>query len=142
MQIINVKLSPGATLPTKNNPEDAGYDLYALNTLSILPGKRVLVKTGIVLDLPIGFEAQIRPRSGLALKRGITVLNTPGTVDAGYRGDVGVILMNHSEDEFLVVQGDRIAQMVIQRVEPTMLVEAATVSETPRGENGFGSSGK
>jgi len=102
---------------------------------------RVLVPTGLVINLPPLYEAQVRPRSGLALKNGITVLNTPGTIDSGYRGEIGVILMNHSDTDFAVNTGDRIAQLVIAPVTQPTIVEADEVDVTDRGEGGFGSTG-
>jgi dUTP pyrophosphatase len=100
------------------------------------------VPTGLAIALPQGFEAQVRPRSGLAVKHGITVLNAPGTIDSDYRGEIKVPLINHGQDDFVIARGDRIAQMVIARVEPVELVEVATLEETARGERGFGSSGR
>lgn len=122
----------------------AGMDLRAKLDVSVVlePMKRMLVPTGIHLELPIGYEAQIRPRSGLALKHGITVLNTPATIDSDYRGDVGVILMNLSNEPFQISNGDRIAQMVIAKYEPSFLTVVETLSDTQRGEGGFGSTGR
>ena len=107
----------------------------------INPGGRALIPTGLHIALPIGYEAQIRPRSGLALKNGITVLNTPGTIDSDYRGDVGVILINHGLEPFHVMQGDRIAQMVINKIEQVDFVQVDELNETNRGTGGFGSTG-
>ena len=107
----------------------------------INPGGRALIPTGLHIALPIGYEAQIRPRSGLALKSGITVLNTPGTIDSDYRGDVGVILINHGLEPFCIMQGDRIAQMVINKIEQVDFVQVAELNETNRGAGGFGSTG-
>ncbi|MDX8406805.1 MAG: dUTP diphosphatase [Mariprofundaceae bacterium] len=122
----------------------AGADLRAAveDTVTIKPGQTRLIPTGLAMALPDGYEAQIRPRSGLALKHGITVLNTPGTIDADYRGEVGVILINHSDTPFLIQRGDRIAQMVIAPFVQAGFEEAESLSETERGSGGFGSSGK
>lgn len=106
------------------------------------PGDRILLKTGLFLALPVGYEAQIRPRSGLAIKKGITVLNSPGTVDADYRGEVGVILINHGKDVFKIHHGERICQMVIAKHEVAEWVEVEELDETDRGEGGFGHTGK
>jgi dUTP pyrophosphatase len=109
--------------------------------LIIYPGGRALIPTGIKMALPVGFEAQVRPRSGLALKYGITVLNTPGTIDSDYRGDVGVVLINHGTEPFVVNQGDRIAQLVISQITQAQFVPVDELSETNRGAGGFGSTG-
>ena len=129
-------------LPAKAHSDDAAFDLKSRADLEIPPHKAALVPTGLFLELPAGYEAQVRPRSGLALKHSITVLNTPGTIDAGYRGEVGVILINHGEQPFPVRRGDRIAQMVIQALPDVTLVPVARLSETNRGTGGFGSTGK
>lgn len=131
-------------LPEYKTLDSAGMDLRAFisETVVLSPGQRTLIPTGLHIALPPGFEAQVRPRSGLALKKGITVLNTPGTVDADYRGDVGVILINLSDEDFTIEDGDRIAQLIIApytRVEWTPVQE---LDETTRGEGGFGSTGK
>jgi dUTP pyrophosphatase len=128
--------------PHRASAHAAGYDLIANEgSIEIAPGKRALVPTGIAIALPDGFEAQIRPRSGLALKNGITVLNSPGTIDADYRGEIRVILVNLGDENFVVTRGMRIAQMVIARVAPAELVAVDILSETVRGEGGFGSTG-
>lgn len=128
-------------LPKYQTPCAAGMDLYAHLEMPVTlqPLQRKLVSTGIFIELPEGYEAQIRPRSGLALKNGITVLNTPGTIDADYRGEIGVILINLSDTEFTVNDGDRIAQMVIAKHECAVWEEVAEISETDRGKGGFGS---
>lgn len=128
-------------LPKYQTPCAAGMDLYANLEMPVMlqPLQRKLVSTGIFIELPEGYEAQIRPRSGLALKNGITVLNTPGTIDADYRGEIGVILINLSDTEFTVNDGDRIAQMVIAKHECAVWEEVAEISETDRGKGGFGS---
>ena len=118
----------------------AGFDIFAAvsEPISLEPGSRVLVPTGISIALPPGMEAQIRPRSGLALKKGITSLNSPGTIDADYRGEIGVILINHGEDKFLINRGDRIAQMVLQLVPSVDWEEVTELPESERGSGGFG----
>lgn len=128
-------------LPKYQTPCAAGMDLYANLEMPVTlqPLQRKLVSTGIFIELPEGYEAQIRPRSGWALKNGITVLNTPGTIDADYRGEIGVILINLSDTEFTVNDGDRIAQMVIAKHECAVWEEVAEISETDRGKGGFGS---
>jgi dUTP pyrophosphatase len=131
-------------LPSYESARAAGMDLRAAlsETLELRPGKRALVPTGIAIALPTRFEAQIRPRSGLALKHGVTVLNSPGTVDADYRGEIGVILINHGEETFEISRGDRIAQMVIAPVTQGVWQEVDNLDETGRGAGGFGSSGR
>ena len=127
--------------PRKAHDDDAAFDLRSRIDTVIPSGKIMLVPTGVFMELPVGYEAQVRPRSGLALKHGITVLNTPGTIDAGYRGEVGVILINAGENDFTIARGDRIAQMVIQQLTDVQLISAGTLSETARGAGGFGSTG-
>jgi len=135
------RLVPEAVLPAYAHPSDAGMDLRSVDELTIAPGARALVHTGLVVLLPPMYEAQVRPRSGLALKSGVTVLNTPGTIDSGYRGEVGVILANFGDAPFVVKKGDKIAQMVIAPVTQPMVVETDVVDETDRGAGGFGSTG-
>jgi len=135
------KVHPDAVLPSYAHPSDAGMDVRSVADLTIAPGKRALVPTGLVMLLPPMYEAQVRPRSGLALKSGITVLNTPGTIDSGYRGEVGVILMNLGESDFIVKKGDKIAQIVIAPVTQPEIVETDSIDETDRGSGGFGSTG-
>ena len=127
--------------PRKAHDDDAAFDLRSRVDVVIPSGKIMLVPTGVFMELPVGYEAQVRPRSGLALKHGITVLNTPGTIDAGYRGEVGVILINAGEKDFAIARGDRIAQMVVQQLTDVQLVSAEALSETARGAGGFGSTG-
>ena len=127
--------------PRKAHDDDAAFDLRSRIDTVIPSGKIMLVPTGVFMELPVGYEAQVRPRSGLALKHGITVLNTPGTIDAGYRGEVGVILINAGENDFTIARGDRIAQMVIQQLTDVQLISAEALSETARGAGGFGSTG-
>lgn len=130
-------------LPAYMSEHAAGMDLCAAvdEQMSILPGDWNLVPTGIALALPDGYEAQVRPRSGLALKQGVSILNTPGTVDADYRGEVGVILMNHSKQNLVIKRGDRIAQMIINKVEKIKFEEVAELPQTKRGAGGFGHTG-
>ena len=131
------------TLPHYSTIASAGMDLRANidESISLKPLERTIVKTGIFMELPVGFEAQVRPISGLSFKKGITVLNSPGTVDADYRGEVGVILVNLSAEEFVIEDGERIAQMVIAKHEQADWVEVETLDETERGAGGFGSTG-
>ena len=138
------KLTEGAGLPVYGSSQAAGADLCAClgnDTLVIEPHKWAMVPTGIAIALPVGFEAQVRPRSGLAAKKGITVLNSPGTVDSDYRGEVRVILINHSDEPFVINDGDRIAQMVIARHETACFEVVESLDETERGAGGFGSTG-
>jgi dUTP pyrophosphatase len=135
------KLDPSAILPSYAREGDAGLDLFAVKRLVIEPGTSALVPTGIAIELPSGTEAQVRPRSGLALKHGISVLNTPGTVDEGYRGEVGVILINHGANAFTVEPGMKIAQMVVSPRIQVKVEEVAELSDTERGSGGFGSTG-
>lgn len=140
--IMKVKrLREGGKLPSYAHPGDAGMDLYSSEEAEIAPGESRLVKTGISIELPEGTEAQVRPRSGLALKSRVTVLNTPGTIDEGYRGEVGVILINHGKAPFKVTEGMRIAQMVVKPVTRVTVEEVSELSDTSRGEGGFGSTG-
>jgi dUTP pyrophosphatase len=130
-------------LPSYETIASAGMDLRANISESIIikPLERTIVKTGLFLELPVGYEAQVRPRSGLAAKKGITVLNAPGTVDADYRGEVGVILVNLSNEDFVIENGERVAQMVIAKHERAEWEEVTELSDTVRGEGGFGSTG-
>jgi len=130
-------------LPKYETLASAGMDLRANldEAIQIKPLERAIVKTGLFIELPIGFEAQVRPRSGLAAKKGITVLNTPGTIDADYRGEIGVILINLSNDNFIIKDGERIAQMVIAKHEHISWNEVSVLEETSRGKGGFGSTG-
>ena len=135
------RIDPSAELPTYAHPGDAGMDIRSIEELTIEPGARALVHTGLVMVLPPGYEAQVRPRSGLALKNGVTVLNTPGTIDEGYRGEIGVILANFGSEPFKVEKGAKIAQMVIAPCARAEFVETDEVDDTVRGTGGFGSSG-
>ncbi len=140
VQIINTSKH---SLPQYETVGAAGLDLKAnLNeSIFLKPLERAIVKTGLFIALPLGYEAQVRPRSGLAAKKGITVLNSPGTIDADYRGEIGVILVNLSNEVFEVTDGERIAQLVIAKHEQAEWVEVAELTETKRGANGFGSTG-
>lgn len=138
--------TPTAVMPAFAHEHDAGADLRAvmpegIDYQEIGPGQRMLISTGLRMEVPPGYEVQIRPRSGLALKHGVTVLNTPGTIDATYRGVVGVILANFGNETFAVHPGDRIAQMVVANLPDVKLEEAVSLSETQRGSGGFGSTG-
>lgn len=130
-------------LPNYETIASAGMDLKAnlLEPIELKPLERAIVKTGLFIELPIGYEAQVRPRSGLAAKKGITVLNSPGTVDADYRGEIGVILVNLSNENFVVENGERIAQLIIAKHERAEWIAVQELSETSRGEGGFGSTG-
>ncbi len=141
MTVLFKRVHADAVLPAYAHPGDAGLDLCACEAATLLPGERRLVRTGLVMELPSGTEAQLRPRSGLALKHGITLLNTPGTIDEGYRGELGVILVNLGQEPVEVVPGMRIAQMVIAPVLRVAVEESETLGETCRGEGGFGSTG-
>lgn len=140
---INIINKSGHALPNYETIASAGMDLRANieEPIVLSPLGRALVKTGLFIELPIGYEAQVRPRSGLAFKKGITVLNSPGTVDADYRGEIGVILVNLSNEPFTVENGERIAQLVIAKHERAEWLEVEVLTETSRGEGGFGSTG-
>jgi dUTP pyrophosphatase len=139
-----LRLPHGADLPLPSYATvgAAGLDLRAAESLTLAPGARALVATGLAIALPEGFEAQVRPRSGLAVKHGVTVLNAPGTIDSDYRGEIKVPLINHGQDDFTITRGDRIAQMVVAPVTTATLEEAETLDITKRGTGGFGSSGR
>lgn len=140
---INIINKSQHDLPNYETAASAGMDLRAnlSKSITLNPLERTLVKTGLFIELPIGFEAQVRPRSGLAAKKGITVLNSPGTVDADYRGEIGVILVNLSNEVFIIENGERIAQLIIAKHERAQWIEVQELSETSRGEGGFGSTG-
>lgn len=146
MEPIKVKIINRSRnqLPAYSTPSSAGMDLRAdiPHRLTLYPGEKMLVPTGLYLEIPEGYEAQVRPRSGLAINQGVTVLNAPGTVDADYRGEVKVILINLGNDAFAIEPGDRIAQMVFARYEKALLVPVETIDKTQRGEGGFGHTGK
>jgi len=141
MKVLVEKISGTARIPEMAHQGDSGFDLYSDETVSLKPGERKLVSTGIKLGIPEGFEAQVRPKSGLAIKAGLTVLNTPGTIDSGYRGEVKVILANLGSGDFLVEKGKKIAQLVFARVECPGLEETKELGETKRNDGGFGSTG-
>lgn len=142
---MNVKIinKSGHELPAYETGSSAGMDLRAniSEPVTLAPLARVIIKTGLFIELPVGYEAQVRPRSGLAAKKGITVLNSPGTIDADYRGEIGVILVNLSNEDFTIQNGERIAQMVISRHEHISWKEVDSLEETSRGAGGFGSTG-
>ena len=143
MKVKVINLNPNNPLPKYETNDSSGMDLRAnINTeWTVEPGERVLVPTGLKMAIPSGYECQIRPRSGLALKKGITVLNTPGTIDADFRNEVGIIIINHSNDTFTINPGDRIAQAVFSKTEHAELEEVDELDETERGEGGFGHTG-
>jgi len=145
MDSVNInfrKLCEKAIKPNYAHQGDAGLDVYSISDYCVAPGATLLVKTGIAIELPEGYEAQIRPRSGLALKHSVTVLNSPGTIDSGYRGEIGVIMINHGKQDFNVTVGMKIAQMVISRFFQAELNEVEELVKTHRGEGGFGSTGR
>jgi dUTP pyrophosphatase len=142
MKLSFKRIHPDAVLPSYAHEGDAGMDVRSVESLTIQPKCRALVKTGLVAEIPLGYEIQVRPRSGLALKYGVTVLNSPGTVDAGYRGEIGVILANFGDEPFAVSVGDRIAQLVVAAVTQAEISETTFVTSSERGEGGFGSTGK
>lgn len=143
IQVTRLPHGSDLPLPSYESVAAAGMDLRAAvsDQMRLEPGARALVPTGLAIALPAGFEAQVRPRSGLALKHGVTCLNTPGTIDADYRGEVGVILINHGSETFQIERGDRIAQLVIAPVTQGAWVEVESLDDTARGSGGFGSSG-
>jgi dUTP pyrophosphatase len=141
--IVRIKNTSPHTLPAYETPLSAGVDLRANHggEITLKPLERKLIKTGLFIEIPEGYEAQVRPRSGLALKRGLTVLNSPGTIDADYRGEIGVILINLSNEEVSLEDGERIAQLVFAKVEQATWESIDKLSETSRGAGGFGSTG-
>jgi dUTP pyrophosphatase len=146
VRVMRLAHAEGLPMPEYATAGSAGLDLRAAvpegEPLTLPPGGRALVPTGLAIALPEGFEAQVRPRSGLALKHGVTCLNAPGTIDADYRGEIGVILINHGGDPFSVRRGERIAQLVVAPVSRATLTPVASLDETARGAGGFGSSGR
>jgi len=141
MKLKIKKIHEKAQTPIYANPGDAGMDLFSTSEHFLKPGERCLVKSGLIFEIPPGYEMQIRPRSGLAIKKGISLVNSPGTIDSGYRGEVGVILINHGDENFEIKQGDKIAQAVINKIENVEIEEVKELVESERGEGGFGSSG-
>lgn len=146
VQIVNKSSNP---LPEYSTEYSAGMDIRAnivnkeedCNTIFLAPGERILIPTGLYFEIPFGYECQIRPRSGLAVKYGLTVLNSPGTIDADYRGEIKVCLINHGNDTFAIHHGDRIAQIVFAKVEQVQLIEVDKLDDTERGVGGFGHTG-
>ncbi len=136
------KIRDNAVTPHYEHDGDAGMDLYAVEDFTLRPGQRELIPTGFQVEVPKGYEMQIRPKSGLALKHGITVLNTPGTVDSCYRGEVGVIMLNASDRDYEVKVGEKVAQAVIAKVEKAVIEEVEDLTQTQRGSGGFGSTGR
>jgi dUTP pyrophosphatase len=141
MKIKIQKINNDAVIPHYVHNGDAGMDLYSVEEVILGAGERKLIGTGLKFEIPMGFELQVRPKSGLAANFGVTVLNTPGTVDSGYRGEVKVILYNSSKNEYQVKKGEKIAQAVIAKYEEAEIEEVAELSETSRGDGGFGSTG-
>lgn len=143
LKIKRVRSNPDLALPAYQTPGSAGMDLCAdvKEEIVLQPGERTLVPTGLSIELPLGYEAQIRPRSGLALKHGISMVNTPGTIDSDYRGEIGVILINHGRDAFAIKRGERIAQMVIATVVQAEIIAVDELELSSRGAGGFGSTG-
>ena len=141
MKLIVQKIHEKAILPKYAHSDDAGMDLFSIEETLVAVGERKLIRTGIAIQLPPNTEAQVRPRSGLALKNGITLLNSPGTIDEGFRGEVKIIVINHGEENFLITQGMKIAQMVINTFVKVDIEEAERLNESERGNNGFGSTG-
>ena len=144
VRVLRLPHSQGLALPSYQSKHAAGLDVVAavIEPVELAPEGRMLVPTGFALELPEGYEAQVRPRSGLALKHGVTLLNTPGTIDADYRGEVMVLLINHGSEKFTIRRGDRIAQLVIAPVNHVEIVAVETLGATERGPGGFGSTGQ
>jgi dUTP pyrophosphatase len=141
IRIVRAGSAADIPLPAYETPFSSGMDLRSTADCVLLPGERIAVGTGLVVEIPEGYEFQVRPRSGLALRHGVTVLNAPGTIDSDYRGEIRVILVNFGLEPFTITRGDRIAQMILARTERVSWIEETAVSETQRGEGGFGSSG-
>lgn len=142
VQVLITRLDPDLPLPRYAKPGDAGADIVSRVDITLAPGERAMVPTGIAIALPDGYVALVHPRSGLAIKHGVTMVNSPGTVDAGYRGELQIILINHDRSESISFKrGDRIAQLVIQQVERAEFVEVSELPGSGRGEGGFGSTG-
>ena len=141
VQVRVKRLTPEAKIPKAAKAGDVAFDLYSVIDYEIKPGERYAVPTGIAMEIPTGYEGQVRPRSGLALKEGITVLNTPGTIDSGYRGEVKTIMINHSDVSFQITKGMRMSQLAIRPAPEVSFIEVDELSDTDRGEGGFGSTG-
>ncbi len=141
VQVRVKRLTPDAKIPKAAKAGDVAFDLYSVIDHEIKQGERYAVPTGIAVEIPPGYEGQVRPRSGLALKEGITVLNTPGTIDSGYRGEVKTIMINHSDASFQITKGMRISQLAIRPVPKVTFIEVDELSDTDRGDGGFGSTG-
>lgn len=140
---LNIKkIHTDAITPSYAHHGDAGLDLFSVEERLLKAGERGIIRTGLIVELPKGTEGQIRPRSGLALKHGITLLNSPGTIDEGYRGELGIIIINHGKEDFLVTKGMKIAQMVVQSVLSVEVQEVDYLADTKRGTGGFGSTGQ
>lgn len=142
VQVLVTRLDPDLPMPDYAKAGDAGADLRARIDLTIRPGERALVPTGLAIALPSGYAAFVHPRSGLALRHGLAMVNAPGTIDSGFRGELQVILINHGQEDFEISRGDRIAQLVIQRVENAEFVEVSQLPGAARGGDGFGSTGQ
>lgn len=143
VRVVRLAHAEGLPLPAYASSGSAGLDLRAAVDIDqvVAPGQRLQVPTGLVLEIPHGWEGQVRPRSGLALRHGVTLLNTPGTIDSDYRGEIRVILVNLGEEDFVVARGDRIAQLILAQVCQVVVLEADSLASTERGEGGFGSTG-
>ncbi len=142
VEVLVTRLDPGIPVPAYAQPGDAGADLHSAVDITLAPGERAMVPTGIAIALPPGYAAFVHPRSGLAIKRGLSMVNAPGTIDSGYRGEVSVLLINHDPSRAIdIKRGDRIAQLVIQQVEQAAFVEADELPDSARGSGGFGSTG-
>jgi len=141
VQVRVKRLNPDAKIPKAAKQGDVAFDLYSVIDYELQPGERFAVPTGIAIEIPVGYEGQVRPRSGLALKEGISVLNTPGTIDSGYRGEVKTIMINHGEAAFHITRGMRISQLAVRPVPEVQFIEVDELSDSDRGEGGFGSTG-
>lgn len=136
------RISPDAKIPALAHPGDAAFDLHSVVDYELQPGERYAVPTGLVLEIPEGFEGQVRPRSGLALNNSVTVLNTPGTIDSGYRGEIKTIMINLGDEPFKIEKGMRISQLAIRPIPKVEFVEAEELADSARGDGGFGSTGR
>jgi dUTP pyrophosphatase len=141
MKVKVVRTDKELPLPRYQKQGDAGMDLYSATTDALSPGERKIIPTGLKIAMPEGYEAQVRPRSGLAIKHGISMVNAPGTIDSGYRGELGVILINHGQETFPISKGDRIAQIVFKQVERAEFEEVEELDSTDRGSGGYGHTG-